>query len=843
MTRKLSEIKGMEKAHRNIFLKSSGVLLPMKKILTGLLAVYFLACSVLALDIVKDGKPCAAIMTAENAGPAQKWAAQQLQEYVMKATGCKLEIITEGRAQAKGALISIGHTKAAKKVGLKTDGLKYDGCKLLVKENILYLLGNDYISPKGTAEGNVPNPQNGEPQGTIRAVTMFLEDVMGVRWYLPGPEGVFIPSVKNLSVPETLDKTFIPQLAFCDTGYDTPIAQYANNGRKSIKILLFGGHTWYTHVPAKEYSKEHPEYFIMDGAGKRHPEKNHLCTSNPDVRKIMLQKLRKSFDKGYDIIEVGQTDGWEPCLCPECQKKYGDGKIPCSAKRPPERIWELYKWLSDELKKSHPDKYLLPISYGPTRFPSKLFDKLPGNMMIEFAGSPENEIWKGKYNFCAVYDPYIWETDCVSSCFLPAMSPEWLQQRMQQLYQKCGVLGLYGGGRGVCWGLGGPSFYAYAKLAGDPDVDIDEMITEYCNTVYGKAGPTMERFFKLFHSRSGKTLLDKPGFKSIHPDENVLSSRDRVRFENGYPVEDTFCALYPPSVVERLERLLKKAENMAKSKRAKGWLKHMRDEFDGLKTIAEMFAAKRAFELHPTKPMLLLVKEKVNAFENWRMRILSYSQDPEYVKKWFPRYIYFCNDLISAGTHGKWDKYYYHPHLVWQEIDAIAKGQKSIRGKGIGSSLGHHEILEPITWNFDQIMMNIGRPKEEKRIIVRRTTVKPDKDGILPPKLWQNVPAVLFEPYKAGSSSLNKNTSTSVRLLYDDKNLFIHYECKENQLEDMKLKALSRDGNVWGLDEVELFLNPECSTRKFMHFMAAPVKTAMYDERKGYIEEIGRAHV
>ncbi len=103
---------------------------------------------------------------------------------------------------------------------------------------------------------------------------------------------------------------------------------------------------------------------------------------------------------------------------------------------------------------------------------------------------------------------------------------------------------------------GGPSYYAFAKLAGDADFDVDRMLTDYCTTVYAEAAPQMEQFFQLFHSRSGMTLENSGG----HPMRN-----DRLRFSEGYVVEDTLCALYPPAVIQRMDKLLTRAEATAKS--------------------------------------------------------------------------------------------------------------------------------------------------------------------------------------------------------------------------------------------------------------------------------------
>jgi len=97
-----------------------------------------------ALDLVADGKPCATIVVADDAGKYQRWAAQWLQEYVRKATKAELLIVPENE-KPTGTLVSVGHTKMAGEAGIKTDDLQHDGCRLVVKDGHLYLIGRDDI--------------------------------------------------------------------------------------------------------------------------------------------------------------------------------------------------------------------------------------------------------------------------------------------------------------------------------------------------------------------------------------------------------------------------------------------------------------------------------------------------------------------------------------------------------------------------------------------------------------------------------------------------------------------------------------------------------------------------
>ena len=79
----------------------------------------------MALDIVKKGKAVSTIVIPVNAVYWTKEAAGWVKEYVKKATGAELKIVEEGSGpKPKGTIISVGHTKMAKKSGIKLKDLK-----------------------------------------------------------------------------------------------------------------------------------------------------------------------------------------------------------------------------------------------------------------------------------------------------------------------------------------------------------------------------------------------------------------------------------------------------------------------------------------------------------------------------------------------------------------------------------------------------------------------------------------------------------------------------------------------------------------------------------------------
>ena len=782
-----------------------------------LLAVTAFSLSAEALDLVKDGKPRAMIVVADDAGPWQTWAAGWLQSYLRRATGATLSIVKESEAP-KGTLISVGRTRLSKQAGIRTDDLQWDGCKLVVKGRVLYLIGRD-MKPLATCRSPY-NVRAAGAQGTAKAVTTFLEDHVGYRWFIPSPQGTVTPDVRDVSVPDNLNKVWKPAIAY--TSYSAryePAGSIAVTQRIAMLRRGYGGHSWPVHVSEKDYLKDHPEYFRLTEAGKRSGAKGHLCTSNRAVWRIIRDKIRAEFDKGYDVVQLGQSDGWRPCLCPECMKMDSHrSSATITPDNPCNKVWDMHTWIINECRKSHPNKKVMIMIYGPTCWPSKKWDKLPDNVIGEIAPlTPERlAAWKGKVPAITNWI-YWWHACTMNSVFVPAVSPEFLQRKLRE-FREMKVVGMTGSPQ-FNWGMGGPAYYAFWKLCGDPDLDTDALVRDYCRGVYGKAARPMRRFFSLFHSRSGYTIALK-----------------NMRIRNSYNAEDAFTLLYPPKVVNQLDRLLKKAEGMAESERSTGWVKHTRLCFDGLKFVSMMFTTKRAFEANPTRANLMAVKAAVDVFEAWRERVLFY--DLAEAKTWFPDHHRFCAALLTEGSNVNYNKYHYSARETYGAIAAIRAGKKRIRGLGIGSTLGARQLRGPITWDFGRMLANLGKPVQEKAVVVKLAKRPPRIDGRLDPAEWKGAAVLRFEPYRSPGGIIKENAFTTVRLLYDTGRLYAGYECVEPKLEKLKLKSVGHDGSVYSNDEVEMFLNPDTeSSTKFMQFMASPVKDAYYDARLGFVTD------
>jgi len=659
------------------------------------------------LYLVEDSRPVATIIIPNDADECTITAARWLREYLCKVSGAELDIVAESEAPS-GTRVSVGHTLLARKAGIGAGDLKWDGCRLAATDGVLYLLGRDHAR-------KLSNPFEGTKQehpgalearlalshslrgarGTCRAVVVFLERFCGVRWFLPGPEGEHVPKSRDVAVPAVLHETNVPAFAFSDArfpyGENTPGA-LANNFRMGLAALT-GGATYYWMAPASEYFEDHPEYFALIN-GQRTKNGNHLCTSNPEVRQLLLQAMRDQFDLGCELMILGQEDGYLRCECPECEKldnyrwdpdtrDWYDFFLSDDGQRatPCERLFLTQKWVIDELQKSHPDKKVLLHCYAPTAWPSEKIKQWGKNVYVELAHyDPEMiEAWKGK---AGAFTGYLyWFDNQLPMGMDVHVTPREVAAKIRYLHEN-GFIGLYQLVE-TNWGLQGPVFYVLGKLMGDPYLDPDALVEEYCRGVFGEVAATMIEFFNVLYDRHENLLTqDQKITVATHP--SALSTAD------------LFLLYYPPEHLRKLENALCRAEGEAENERICGWLRLTRDHLDYVTLVTHMLIAYRAWQVDATEAHWSILKRKVENFEAYRMRIITYPQ--EYASAWFPGHDTFCNFLTADGQR---ENVYYIP---WERRKPELM-EKGIRGMAIGywgPSPGYNCIKEPLTLDFSK---------------------------------------------------------------------------------------------------------------------------------------------
>ena len=728
-----------------------------------------------ALELVREGKPLAAIVVPEKADEYVTKAAGWLKNYVKAATGAELPIAAEG-TQGAGPVISLGPTRLAAAAGVSADGLRWDGCRLVVKGQTLFLIGRDTPGVAGRTDLGA--------KGSARAAVQFLERFLAIRWLVPSPQGEVVPRTKHLAVPDGLNVESTPAFAYGHGrnlyGIGTP-AWLANNFRTAIRIYSAGGHTWNVWVPCAKYKDTNPEYFALIG-GKRSPsEGNHLCATNPEAKQLLLDGITGRFAEGYEWAQLGQSDGYQPCRCPACEAldsytsgapgkprrwEFGHASDP---EHPCERILVPHKWLVDECLKRYPDRMVHLLVYGPTTWPSKKFGRFGDNVVAEVCGpTPETlAAWKDKARALTVY-VYYWGYYHPAGIG-PKFGPKQVADEIRMLRQN-NVIGIYYCGGGEDWGLEGPAYWTAGRMMGDPGLDHEALLKEYCDGLYGEAAPAMLRFFTTLY-----TLLEQ----------------EVPRLPGCSRAETEFATRYPPAVLTRLESLLSAAEAQATSERSKGWIRLTRDAFDYLAINARMYTLYRAYMTHKTPENLLQVKAEVDAWKAWRQKILGY--DRAYTNTWYPGWD-IAVAFIKEGGHM------------------------------------HSRTGPPADWDFDTMLQRLQEQKKGRpRIEASRAPAAPQMDGRLDEAWKDATPHPL-----AALGGAPKEATTTVRMLYDDRNLYIAFECAEPAIDKMSTGAKGHDADIWNLECVEVFLDPAARRTQYLHFILGAAPDARYDARKGY---------
>jgi hypothetical protein len=139
------------------------------------------------MTLVEDGQPKAAIVVAADPGPKVKIAVEELQRYLEKISGAKPAIIADSDKPA-GPLILVGASRLTDELGAAipsgvTNARREEGFVIRCAGDHLILAGND----------------DGPYHGTEYAVYDFLRR-LGVRWFMPGDDGEFVPSQRTITV-------------------------------------------------------------------------------------------------------------------------------------------------------------------------------------------------------------------------------------------------------------------------------------------------------------------------------------------------------------------------------------------------------------------------------------------------------------------------------------------------------------------------------------------------------------------------------------------------------------------------------------------------------------------
>lgn len=473
--------------------------------------------------------------------------------------------VVDGRIEASGksvaeVFILVGESELARQLGATSEGLGPGGILIRTIGNALVLLGPDDATPS-------------DPAGSRYAVTTFLEQELSCRYLWPGESGKVVPEQKTIEIGQVNVRftPMLKQRNIRWSGYSSRIQEgldrlgftredflmarekatrtdaessdwmgwHRMGGTLSLKTgdgTILPAETW------DRFLREHPEWFAMQLDGSRYfdPswERPRLCKSNPALIEAIAQEKIKELNAnpGQKSVSLMTQDGGAKagfCMCDECKKlDPPEGR--------PTRIWtydhksqrrysfdyvsltdrmvHFYNAIAEKVAKVYPDVLFTGQAYSVYRAPP-VRQKLHPNIVIRFVHSPAHYA-NDEVRREGMADWDAW-TDMASIIYYRPNSLLWGRNEA--------ILGVYvhkldedfhhiahnkcvGTDFDSCihhWATQGLNYYVLAKLHWNPDLDVDEIIDDYCRCGFQEASKEIKQYFARIEQLTAQNAAEK----------------------------------------------------------------------------------------------------------------------------------------------------------------------------------------------------------------------------------------------------------------------------------------------------------------------------------------------
>jgi hypothetical protein len=309
----------------------------------------------LIYKLVSGAKSDYRIALDAAASESEKWAAKELQHWLKEISDAAIPIEDISKPYA-GPQIILGYNDIVKQKTSDESPSESD-------ESFRYTNSGADILIYG-----------GKRRGTMYGVMAFLENEMGCRWYtprvsvIPKREEIEFTSFDHSEAPGIRVRNDFYFEAFDSLWCARNRMNGAMNTRKQPGGIesYWAVHTFYPLMPPSEFFAKHPEYYSLIN-NKRTHEKSQLCLTNPDVLRIITDRIKKRMLESpeYLIYDVSQNDWDNPCQCDKCQaivKREESESGPV--------LWFVNQ-VAEAVEKDFPDKFIGTLAYRYTRKPCK----------------------------------------------------------------------------------------------------------------------------------------------------------------------------------------------------------------------------------------------------------------------------------------------------------------------------------------------------------------------------------------------------------------------------------------------------------------------------------------
>ncbi|MFA6666655.1 MAG: DUF4838 domain-containing protein, partial [Armatimonadota bacterium] len=729
-----------------------------------------------ALTIVDGGKSDYEIVVAKNALPITVRAAQDLQEYVQKATGAKLEIVKADVPGAKPAIV-VGEGPAAKSLGVNLDGIKAEGFRIKTVGKNLVIAGKDTPgSPDSDHWRSAPQA------GTWNGVSRFLEKELNIRWFMPGKDGEYVPHADKLVVADQ-DCKDAPSMIYRRMTYlwtvNAPAARikdvkgWERHNRAGWSIIWNATHSWIENFKAETYFKDHPEWFALVN-GRRLAERPlapQMCTTNAGALDEFA-RVAVAYGKKYPgvMFPLSPNDGGDFCECENCRaldrKFFSDGRPVLT-----DRIVTYASEVAKRVVKELPDQKFGLYSYSYFVDPPT-YAKVHPSIYIMDVQNDINSLYKSRKSVSDHLNRRLlpWRKTMGDNLFfyshpeghgsgdLPCMHKGVLKDLFSNL-NKANVKG-YAMCNITSFAASGLNNYLTLQMAWDPSQDIDALYTDALNKCYGeKAAPFIRKYFDTVENRWG-----------LFANKAVSSQDIAIGTVKSFPA--AFDIVYN-GLYEECMPLVKNAMAQTSDPGQQARIKLLADDLEFTRMTCELYGLSKKI-IGNTNPQ----KEDVIRARNISKERIA---------------------MVNAG----------------QYTNLFAEAKTGVFSIDEKFSLP----LKPEVYDYILSQMSGGKAKVSASL----AKTAPAIDGDLSDAAWQGAQVISVDKHNTDASQAG--VETTARVVRDSANIYIGIECREPRMADIKDSITKRGGPVWNENDVEIFFDPLGSRKSYFQILSNSLGT------------------
>lgn len=485
------------------------------------------------ITLAEDGTAKAVIVLPAAPTAVETFAANMLADGLNQITGGKFEVVKETSdvANANQPLISIGRTSLAANIELQGPEWKQsnrEAFRILHRDNAVIIAGN----PRSDIAD----------QGALWGVNAFLM-MQGMGIYLDDPRLGKVVSHEPTIVIDGLDITDAP--AFSMRNGANTAAGYLQNYSAAKQDPLKEPHLFnrsasahqqefyhiYQQVVTPEVRQAHPDWFKgthnprygsqpspSTPPGQGGPEAG-ICLARPEIRKLFIDFIANRFRTNPDmyattIVPDDYYLGFR-CECDQCKRLTEIGGPPSFSKDIPRSSSDLQidfvNAVAEGLKDEFPDRKLITLAYLDYIDPPKQTRVHP-NVIIMIAPlqCPDElhpaleDVVRGWREMGA--KTLYWYSYLLIRPPVPHLMREWVQN-----YKRWGVEGLYFETSLGITSINGLNCWLSSELMWNPDADVDALVNQFCQQMFGaSAGHDMRKFFLAWETNTPAAMQDIP---------------------------------------------------------------------------------------------------------------------------------------------------------------------------------------------------------------------------------------------------------------------------------------------------------------------------------------------